>query len=103
MRYVMPDDKKPKRSLSSTKAGGYATQKKYHATHPEKVKEWRRKQKEREKGTIYEPKIRLQIEYKPVLEKLLADTGMSITTICLTALEEKYGVVLQKHLDSGDE
>ena len=99
----MPDDKKPKRSFTSTKAGGYATQKKYHATHPEKVKEWRRKQKEREKGTIYEPKIRLQIEYKPVLEKLLADTGMSITTICLTALEEKYGVVLQKHLDNTDE
>lgn len=100
----MADDKKPaKRSLSSTREGGYATQKKYHATHPEKVKEWRRKQKEREKGTIYEPKIRLQIKYKPVLEKLLADTGMSITTICLTALEEKYGVVLQKHLDNTDE
>ena len=85
------------------KKSGYAAQKKYKKNNPEKVREWRRKQKEREKGTIYEPKLRLAIEFKPVLEQLCQDTGKSINELCLSALEEKYDIVLRKHLDKPDE
>ena len=100
----MADDTMKKRpSFGSSKEGGYVDQKKYKQRHPEKVKEWRRRQKEREKGTIYEPKLRLAIEYKPALEQLSHDTGMSITELCLSALEEKYGIVLRKRIDKPED
>lgn len=98
----MSDERKRKHSFNSSKEGGYLDQKKYKERHPEKVKEWRRKQKEREKGTIYEPKLRLAIEFKPILEQLCQDTGKSINELCLSALEEKYNVVLRKRLDNSE-
>lgn len=100
----MADDKKKKKSksgISATKAGGYAAQKKYHATNdPQKEREWRERSRERQRGKVYEPKIRVQIEFKPALIQLVADTGMSLTTLCLTALEEKYNITLQKGVDN---
>lgn len=70
------------------KKNGYSYQKKYRETH---------------RGTLYEPKIRIPIEYKPVFDKLLSDTNMSITELCLTSLEEKYHVILHKHIDKINE
>jgi len=91
------------RSFYSTKEGGYLDQKKYKERHPEKVKEWRRKQKQREKGKIYEPKLRFAIEFKPTLENLVKETGMSLNLLCISALEEKYGIVLRFSVDNKEE
>lgn len=103
----MPDETKPskpnKSGFSSTKAGGYSAQKKYHASNdPTKEQQWRKTSRERQRGKVYEPKIRVQIEFKPALLQLIADTGLSLTALCLTALEEKYGIVLHKSVDSDD-
>ena len=82
------DKQKSKSGFSATKAGGYAAQKKYHANN------------DNQRGKVYEPKIRVQIAYKDALLRLCDETGMSLTVLCLTALEEKYGVTLQKPVDS---
>lgn len=92
----MDKEEKLKRELARQKATGYAAQKRYRERHPEKTRQYRKKQKEREKGTVYEPKIRLKIEYKQALLDLLSETELSITDLCLGAVEEKYGVVLRK-------
>ena len=67
---------------SSTKAGGYASQKRYREKH---------------KGDVYEPKIRIKKEYKKNLETLLSATGLSITELFVSAVEEKYNIVLHKN------
>lgn len=95
------DKRKSKSGFSATKAGGYAAQKKYHANNdPQKEREWRQKSRDNQRGKVYEPKIRVQITYKDALLRLCDETGMSLTVLCLTALEEKYGVTLQKPVDS---
>lgn len=76
--------KKKRAGFSSTKEGGYMSQKRYRESH---------------RGIYYEPKIRIPAAKEPVLKKLLADTGLSITELCLTAIEEKYGVDLRKPID----
>ena len=88
--------KTSKSGVSSTKAGGYASQKRYRENHPDRVREQRRKRQ----NALYEPKLHIPVENKPVLEKLLAETGYNLTQLCLSAVEEKYGVTLQnKKLD----
>jgi len=74
---------------------GYASQKKYKANHPERVRE----QKRRQGAKLYEPKLRIPIEKKPELEKLLSNTGLTISQLFLGAVEEKYGISLQKTVD----
>lgn len=95
--------KKTSRSgFSATKAGGYAAQKRYRQNHPDRVREQARKRRLKNKVkdlrslSLYEPKLRIPLENKPTFERLLAETGMNITQLCLSALEEKYGVTLQK-------
>ena len=80
--------KKNRSGISATKAGGYAAQKRYRQNHPDRVREQN------------EPKLRIPIENKVTLEKLLSDTGLSITQLCLGAVEEKYGVTLLKPIDT---
>lgn len=99
------DDEKTKKSrsgISSTKEGGYAAQKRYREAHPERVREQRRKQKERMRAVVYERKLRIPMANKPILDDLLRSTGLSITELCLGAVEEKYGVMLQKTVDKID-
>lgn len=66
---------------NSTAEGGYINQRNYAQRH---------------KGEVYEPKIRIRAEYRPQLDSLLQQTGKSITELFLSAVEEKYGVILQK-------
>lgn len=56
----------------------------------------RKRYVEKHRGEIYEPKLRIPAYNKPLLEKLLADTGLTITQLFLDALETKYGVDLSK-------
>lgn len=98
----MADDSKKRAGVSSTKEGGYASQKRYRQNHPDRVREQKRKQNERLRGSIYEPKLRIPMENKHILEKLLADTELSITQLCIGAVEEKYGVTIQKQVDKPD-
>lgn len=71
--------KTSKSGISATKAGGYAAQKKYRATHP---------------NSKYEPKVRIDKNFKPVLQALLDETGLSITDLFVNAVEEKYDIKL---------
>lgn len=92
----MADEKRQKSNtskpgFSATKEGGYAAQKRYRENHPEKVQEWRTR--------IYEPKIRIKKEFRNVLEKLLNETGYSITELFVNAVEEKYDVLLHDPID----
>ena len=71
------------------KKTGYAAQKKYKASHPEVY-------------CAYEPKIRMPVDKKDVVTQLTAQTGLTITQLFVTAVEEKYGVILHKPLDKTD-
>ena len=97
----MDDNEHQKRraGFSSTKEGGYVSQKRYRENHPDRIKEQRRKQKEKTRGILYERKLRLPMSSKAALDELLQSTGLSITELCLTAIEEKYGVDLRKPID----
>lgn len=81
--------KKYKAGFSSTKEGGYATQKKYCAEHPDRVKASRQKN--------YEPKVRIPREYKATFDALLAQTGLNITELFIGAVEEKYNILLHRN------
>lgn len=99
---MMADENKKRAGISSTKEGGYASQKRYRQNHPDRVREQKRKQSERLRGKTYEPKLRIPIENKAIIEKLLSDTGLTITQLCVGAVEEKYGVTILKQLDKSD-
>ena len=97
------NNKKYKVGFSSTKEGGYLTQNAYKANHPDRVRKQKREEKRRERKRIYEPKIRMPIENKVILTNLLDTTGLSISELCLGAVEEKYGVTLLKKLDNNSD
>lgn len=90
-RPPLTDEQREERDLKR-KAMAVKRQQKYVASHPEKIKMLRQ--------SIYEPKIRVQIAYKDELLRLCKITGKSLTVLCLTALEEKYGVTLHKTIDN---
>ena len=73
------------------KRTGCAAQKKYRASHPEVYR-----------GRHYEPKLRIPIEKKDVLMRLVAETGMSITQLFVEAVQEKYNVTLAPSVDNDD-
>ena len=91
--------KKYKRGFSSTKEGGYATQKKYKASHPEKVREWSRNKRQRDKGKYYEPKIRIRVDYIPALQKLKEESGLSISQLFIISIKDKYGIALDSSVE----
>lgn len=90
--------RKTKPAFNSTKAGGYATQRRYEENHREEIRERQRIRRQR----IYEPKLRIPLENKETLLNLLSQTGLTMTQLFLGAVEEKYGVILQKHIDNKD-
>lgn len=91
---AMRQKKVSKPGISSTKMGGYASQRRYKENHPDKVKEWQRR--------YYEPKVRVLQEYRADLERLCRETQLTLSQLFVGAVEEKYCVVLQKHLDKDD-
>lgn len=76
-----------KSAMERHKKNGYAAQKKYRASHPEKYNQ------------NYEPKVRIPLEFKPTIESLTKETGLSITQLFISAVEEKYQVVLHRDID----
>lgn len=97
---LSPEERELRRLEKNRKASiyrkttGNAAQKKYRKTHPEKTKELRAKQHEKERDTIYQPRLRVPVFSKEKLEKLCADTGLSITQLFFSLVKEKYGVDL---------
>lgn len=83
---------KNKQTVEWHKSTGYAAQKKYKESHPES--------RANERGRVYEPKIRIPMELKGNLESLMKETGLSITRLFVSAVEEKYGVVLHRDIDN---
>lgn len=92
-RPPLTDEQREERSIRR-KAMAVKRQQKYAAAHPEKVKASRQR--------YYEPKVRIPIENKPILEQLLIDSGLSFTSLCLEAIEEKYSVTLRKPVDNDE-
>lgn len=85
---LSPEEKEKRRIVRNKSAAdrhkknGYVAQKKYRNSHPEKYNQ------------NYEPKIRIPLEKKDVLTKLIGQTGLTITQLFVGAVEEKYGVNL---------
>lgn len=84
--------------ISSTKAGGYASQKRYKQNHPDRVIEQRRKRSER----LFEPKLRIPRKNKHIVDRLISETGMNLSDLFIRAVEDKYGVTLLDTPDSVD-
>ena len=80
-----------KSAMERHKKNGYAAQKKYRAAHPEKYNQ------------NYEPKVRIPLEFKATIESLTQETGFSITRLFISAVEEKYQVVLHRDIDNPGE
>ena len=83
---------KNRRDNERKKAGGWTAQKKYQTTH----------KRHRDTSSVYEVKIRVPLDKKEEFKALLEQTGLSITKLCLDAIEEKYGVVLLEPLDKSE-
>lgn len=92
----MDKNEKLKRELARQKATGYAAQKKYRETHPNAERE-RSAKRRIDSRTIA---IRIKREYEPVLDEIVSSTGRTMTDIFISAVEEKYGVVLHKSIDN---
>ena len=72
------------------KKTGYSAQKKYQQTHKEQYQEYQKKQR----GSIYEPKLRIPIDRKEDLTNLLEREGVSLTQMFAALVQDKYGVNL---------
>lgn len=84
-----------KRSVAWQKSTGYAAQKRYKESHPEQ----RALERARYRAKTYEVKVRIPMELKATVESLTQNTGLSITQLFISAVEEKYGVVLHRDID----
>ena len=80
-----------KMSVERHKRNGYAAQKKYRAAHPEKYNQ------------NYQPKVRIPLEFQHIIERLTQETGLSITQLFISAVEEKYNVDLHRSIDKSDD
>lgn len=83
-------EKKYKSGFTATKEGGYLAQKRYREAHPDRVVAQRK--------LNYAVTLRFPASNKEVLDGLIALTGLTAPQLFLRAVEEKYGVVLQKQL-----
>lgn len=101
---LSPEEKEQRRIAKNAatnayhKKNGYASQEKYRQAHPEKYRAYRETARER----TYEPKVRIPIELKVVLEELLKQTGLSISQLFIGAVEEKYNITLHKGIDDDE-
>lgn len=92
----MDEKEKLKRELARQKATGYAAQKRYRQMHPDAERE-RSAKRRMDSRTIA---IRIKREYEPILDEIVSSTGKTMTDIFISAVEEKYGVVLHKSIDN---
>lgn len=99
---LSPEEKERRRVEKNTttavyhKKTGYAAQKKYQQTHKEQYQVYKKKQR----GSIYEPKIRIPMEYKNELSQLLKEEEMSLTQLFIFLVREKYGIDFSKSKNS---
>lgn len=93
---LSPEEKERRRVAKNAavaayhKNTGYAAQNKYKKANPERYREYNRRARE----TVYEPKIRLHMSKKAVLQSLLQAEGLSLTQMFTTLVLEKYGIDL---------
>ena len=74
------------------KKTGNIAQKKYRQTNPDKIRNLRK--------NYYTPKVHIHKDFVNNFNALVEKTGLGISALFLSALEEKYGIVLTKSLDS---
>lgn len=93
---LSPEEKERRRVAKNAavaayhKSTGYAAQNKYKKANPERYREYNRRARE----TVYEPKIRLHMSKKAVLQSLLQAEGLSLTQMFTALVLEKYGIDL---------
>ncbi len=84
---------------SYAKRTNYASQKRYAKKHPEQRKD----RDKRYKAQFYSPKINIPKEYRDDIMVLSNNVGLSVNMLFITAVEEKYGVILHKENTENDE
>lgn len=99
----MDKEEKLKRELARQKTTGYAAQKKYRENNPDVSRSTARKSmkkhREKVKGTdmeTYSARVPIKMKYKPVLDELIKNEGITIAELFLSAVEEKYGIILHE-------
>lgn len=85
---------KKKSGISATKEGGYAAQKKYRLAHPEKEKERYKREWEKRRETLYEPRLRIPLENRTMIEEICSSENLSLTQLFFSLVKEKYGIDL---------
>ena len=70
----------------------YASQRRYAKKHPEQAAV----RAKRHRDKCYYPSIGVWLEFKTIIVQLAKDNNMSINKLFVSAVEEKYGVVLHK-------
>lgn len=91
--------KRAEQSAAIHKANGYAAQKKYQKEHPEKRRIYRKTQE----AKTYSAKIRIPVEMKDELFRILKRENLSLTQMFVTLVREKYGVDLKPDSESAPE
>lgn len=87
---------RPPLSPEEREARRIAKNKRGNARQKERGYPARKSYVERHKGEIYEPKLRIPSSNKQDLERLLSETGLTITQLFVGAVKEKYGVDLSQ-------
>lgn len=90
----MKAERTAKRSAATNayhKSTGYAAQNKYRQSHIEQYRDYRKSLR----GKTYEPKLRIPMDKKDALLRLMEQTGLTITQLCIGAVEEKYNIIPQ--------
>ena len=89
-RPSLPPDVKKERRLASVK--------KYKQKNPDKEAVWDKTHKDNLKMKYRDISILLPLEYSPVLDKIVSETGLSASEIFIKTFEEKYVVTPTKKL-----
>ena len=99
----MDKEEKLKRDLARQQTTWYAAQKKYRENNPDVSRSTARKSmkkhREKVKGTdmeTYSARVPIKMKYKPVLDELIKNEGITIAELFLSAVEEKYGIILHE-------
>ena len=80
--------KKRRTALLSSKEGGYVNQRNYERRHPDKIKAKR--------ARYHNLRIMVHKDFKPLIDSLAEQEGLSLSKLFVHAVEEYYGVTIHK-------
>ena len=87
---------RPPLSLDEKKKRKNASNKKYVQNNPEKIAESYRKRNVKRKESHFEIRISVRKDLSEIIKKTAQEANISVRTMFLNAIEEKYGINLKK-------